>query len=85
MDNYLVFARQGACYLISMKKLILLSTILLSGCSMTFTKPDSTEQSFQKDWTECQVMSNQAGMTSSPFSNGDFLENCMIGKGWERE
>lgn len=64
----------------------------LVGCAgtMTFIKPgqEFTHQDVQKDFTECQVMANQAGYgTGSIIANMHhkrFLETCMNGRGWAR-
>lgn len=68
-----------------MRHSILVIALLISGCSTHFTKPDSTEQSYQKDWTECEVMMGQAGIVPHAFRTSPFMERCMVGKGWAKE
>lgn len=50
---------------------------------MHFTRPDYTEEIFQRDWTDCE---SKAGTTGyGGFAARDYLRRCMIGKGWKAE
>lgn len=70
-----------------MRKLtITLISVFLFGCAaMRFTKPGTTNVDLQRDWTECDAMNGQAGHSDSMMATRNFMEHCMIGKGWTRK
>jgi hypothetical protein len=67
-----------------MRLLAALMAIGLAGCTMHFRKEGASNADFHRDWTECEVMANQAGYTGGLIRR-NFMEECMVGRGWTRE
>jgi len=65
-----------------MKKVILIC-LMATGCSTTFSRPDYTEEMFQEHHTDCEAKAGQAGYGG--MYRRDFIQRCMIGKGWKVE
>lgn len=63
-----------------MKYLILLS-LVVCGCTTTYTKTPYDPEEFQRVATDCTVKANQAGQPSTVF-NHSFFDMCMSGQGW---
>ena len=65
-----------------MRTIILLAVIFLSGCSaMKFHKDGASNRELSGDWTYCEAMNPYSGVI--PWRR--YMENCMNGKGWDRE
>lgn len=66
------------------KYLMVVLAISSIGCAaMKFKHPTKDPNTdYKKDWTNCRVKMNQAGV--GEWHERDFLQDCMEGEGWER-
>ena len=67
-----------------MKKILLVATLLVTGCATTervWVKPGSSDQDFYVDSSQCKAQGASVPMVSM-FQLVMVYQNCMGGKGW---
>ena len=65
--------------------MLVLQTLLISGCATKWTKDNYIEQEFHRDKGECLAQCGQAsGAQGCTYATEHIYDSCMMGKGWRK-
>lgn len=68
--------------------LLLLTTVSLGACTTTyFQHPTKTDDEWSADYSACEAQAGQAAAYNDKYGvvRNRVLENCLHGKGWQKQ
>jgi len=64
-------------------KYLLISVLLLTGCSSTFTHPTKSDRDLSRDEVKCRSIASNIG--DDWLMTRHYFNKCMYGEGYNRE